>query len=68
MVEEAVEEKSEVVVALVVVLRLRFGRKKRVPRVSVALSRASARRLVKYRLDPSATLVVRRPKEEVASC
>ena len=36
--------------------------------MSVAERRASARAEVKYRLDPSATLVVRRPSELVASC
>lgn len=52
--------------AFVVVLRTRFGRKNNVPRVSVALMRASARAGVKYRLDPSVTLVVRSPSDEVA--
>ena len=57
-----------VVVACVVVLRRRFGRKRSVANVSVALMRASARALVKYKLVPSATFVERRPKDEVASC
>ena len=55
-------------VAFVVVLRERFGRKSSVANVSVALIRASVRALVKYRLVPSATLVVKRPRDEVASC
>jgi hypothetical protein len=68
LVEDAVVAKLVVLVAFVVVLRERFGRKKSVPRVSVALIRASARAGVKYRFDPSATLVVRSPRELVASC
>ena len=68
MVEDAVVAKELVEVALVVVLRERFGRKRSVPKVSVALIRASARALVKYKLEPSATLVVRSPSDEVASC
>lgn len=68
MVLDAVEANELVVVAWVVVLFERFGRKNSVPSVSVALSRASTRALVKYRFDPSATLVVRRPRDEVASC
>ena len=62
------EAKSEVEVAWVVVLRARFGRKRSVANVSVALIRASVRAEVKYKLEPSATLVVKRPREEVASC
>lgn len=61
-------EKKLVVVAAVVVELTRLGRYWSVPKVVVALIRASARASVKYRLDPSATFVVRRPKDEVASC
>ena len=68
MVLEAVVENSVVVVAAVVVLLWSDGRYKSVPSVSVALMRASAREEVKYRFAPSNTLVVRRPREEVASC
>jgi hypothetical protein len=68
LVEDAVVAKLVVLVAFVVVERERFGRKKSVPRVSVALMRASARAGVKYRFDPSVTLVVRSPSDEVASC
>ena len=68
MVEDAVVAKEVVEVALVVVLFARFGRKNSVPRVSVALMRASARAGVKYRFEPSRTLVVRSPRDEVASC
>ena len=49
----------DVVVALVVVERERLGRNWRVPRVVVALMRASAKGLVKYRLvDPTGRLSV----------
>lgn len=41
-----------VAVAALVVLRTRLGRKNKVPKVLVALIRASARALVKYRLLP----------------
>ena len=68
LVLDAVVAKLVVVVAFVVVERERFGRKRSVPRVSVALIRASARAGVKYRFDPSVTLVVRSPSDEVASC
>jgi len=68
LVEDAVVAKEVVEVALVVVLFARFGRKNSVPRVSVALMRASARAGVKYRFEPSRTLVVRSPRDEVASC
>ena len=68
MVEEAVAANAVVEVALVVVLFARFGRKRSVPSVSVALMRASARAGVKYRFEPSRTLVVRSPREEVATC
>ena len=61
-------EKRFVEVALVVVELTRFGRYWSVPKVVVALIRASARASVKYRLEPSATLVVRSPRDEVASC
>jgi len=47
LVLDAVEAKLVVEVALVVVLRERFGRKSKVPSVSVALIRASARAGVK---------------------
>ena len=59
-----------VVVALVVVLRRRFGRSVSCAKVVVASilisALASARALVKYRFAPSCTLVVRKPKDEVA--
>lgn len=61
-------EKRLVEVALVVVELMRFGRYWRVPRVVVALIRASALASVKYRFDPSATAVVKRPRVEVESC
>ena len=53
MVDDALVAKELVEVAEVVVLLIKDGRKSKVPRVSVALMRASARALVKYRFDPS---------------
>ena len=66
LVPKKVDANILVAVACDVVLRRRFGRKRRVPMVSVALIRASARAGVKYRLEPSVTLVVSMPSDEVA--
>ena len=70
LVVEAKVAKRLVEVAFVVVLRKRLGRSVSVPIEVVALMRKSdlksARELVKYKFAPSCTLVVRKPREEVA--
>ena len=60
--------KKLVVVAAVVVVFTKPPRNWRVPIVVVALIRASARAFVKYWFVPSATFVVKRPRDGVASC
>lgn len=61
-------EKRFVVVAAVVVVFMRFAKYWRVPRVEVALIRASARASVKKSLDPSVMSLVEIPSDDVASC
>jgi len=68
LVKVPVVPKKFVLVAAVVVVFTKPPRNWSVPRVEVALMRASARAFVKYRFVPSATLVVRRPRVEVESC